>query len=221
MHELKQQVDNLHGIERQFRGEVREKCGLSPENVMPIMLSLERDRFALEIEVKLKSARKKDLADAIAKETEVARQRGGDDQIADHLKQIVELRQAAVAALEAAQKVKVASVAEVNSAQADLAEAQIRLAQRKEELAKSHSEAAIDQLNRQLLDVSMAVTQDQLRLELLKERLASLADAGQFLDEYNRVAESELPRVLLLLDQAEVQLAANKRTLSNPRTAGD
>ncbi len=208
--ELKQQAQRRYDVQRQLRSLVREKCGLSPENVMPVMLNLERDRFALEIEVKLKSARKKDLADTIAKETEIARQRGGDDEIADHLKQIVDVRQAAVAALEAARKVKGASDAEVKSAQADLAEAQIRLAQRKEELAKTHSEAAIDQLNRQLLDVSMAVTQDQLRFELLEERLKSLAQAEGILDEYQRVTESELPRILRLLDQAESRLADQK-----------
>jgi hypothetical protein len=65
-------------------------------------------------------------------------------------------------------------------------------------------------LNRQLLDVSVEVTQDQLRLELLKERLAVLADVQGVLDEYKRVSESELPRVLRLLDQAESRLAEAK-----------
>lgn len=208
--QLRIQVEKLHQTERDLRSQVREKCGLSPENVMPIMLSLERDRFALEIEVKLKSAQKRDVADTIAKETEVARQRGGDDEIADHLKQIVDVRQAAVAALEAARKVRGASDADVKSAQAELAEAQIRLAQRKEELAKSHSEVAIGQLNRQLLDVSMGVTQDQLRLALLEDRLKSLAQAEGTLDNYKRVTESELPRILRLLDQAEGRLAETK-----------
>jgi hypothetical protein len=56
----------------------------------------------------------------------------------------------------------------------------------------------------------MAVTQDQLRLELLTERLTSLAETGRSLDEYKRVTESELPRVLRLLDQAESRLAEVK-----------
>jgi len=208
--ELKKQTESLRARERDYRSQMREICGLSPENVMPVMLSLEKDRFALEIEVKLKSARKKDLADAIARETEGARQRGGADEISRHLEQIVEIRRRAVEVLEAARKINGAPESSVKSAQADLAEAEIRLALRKEELAKSRSEAAIEQLNRQLLDVSMEVAQDELRLALLQERLKSLAQAQGLLDDYKHLTGADLPRFLRLLDQAETRLAEMK-----------
>jgi hypothetical protein len=203
------QAENLCRVERELRGQIREKCGLSPENVMPVMLSFERDRFSLEIEVKLKSARKKDLAEAIAKQTDIARHRGANE-IVEHLKQIVDARQAVLAGVQAARNARGATDSEVKSAQADLAEAQIRLALRKEELAKAHSEAAIDQLNRQLLDVSIEVAQDELRLELLQERLKALAQAQGLLDDYEHLTGADLPRILRLLDQAETRLAEVK-----------
>jgi chromosome segregation ATPase len=207
---LKKEADELRGVQRDLRNQVRAKCGLSPENVMPVMLSLERDKFSLEIEFKLKSARKAGLADLIAKETAISRLSGDKDEVTGHLKHLVEARQAALALVTAAHNAASAPETDVRNAQAELAEAQIRLALRKEGLAKSHADADIDRLNRQLLDLSVEFAQDQLRLELLKEQLTALADVQGVLDEYKRVSESELPRVLRLLDQAESRMAEVK-----------
>jgi hypothetical protein len=207
---LKKEGDELRGIQRDLRKQVRAKCGLSPENVMPVMLSLERDRFSLEIDFKLKSARKAGIADLIAKETAMSRLRGDKDEVTDHLRQLVETRQGALALVTAAHNAASAPETDVRNAQAELAEAQIRLALRKEELAKSHADADVDRLNQRLLDLSVEFAQDQLRLDLLKEQLTALADVQRLLEEYQRISESELPRVLRLLDQAESRVAEVK-----------
>ena len=68
---------------------------------MPILLGLERDRFTLEIEVKLKAARRDALAQLVAKEAKLVQERAGSDEILEHLNKIVEARRADVAALEA------------------------------------------------------------------------------------------------------------------------
>lgn len=200
--QLSKRADEIRRSQRDLRDHVRQACGLSPENVTPVMLGLERDRFALEIEVKLKSARRQQLAETIAKETAVKSDRADLDEVLQHMQKIVEARQAMLAAQQAARNAKASSEIEFKNAQAELAEAQIRVALRKEELTKPREDTSVERLNRQLLELSVDVTQDQLRLELLKERLTALAAVQNVLDEYKN-AETELPRVLRMLDQIQ------------------
>ena len=213
--ELQQQAEGLREKQHELRTAVRNRCGLSPENVMPILLGLERERFTLEIEVKLKAARREALAQMVAKEAKLVRERAGSDEILEHLNKIVEARRAELAALKQAREAKAVAEQEVKNAEADLAEAQIRLALRREELGKSHEDPVIDRLNQQLLEISLEVTQDQLRLELLKERLNVLENVQASLDDYKNTTEIELPRVLRLLEQAQTQLAQVKLAIPN------
>ena len=66
-----------------------------------------------------------------------------------------------------------------------------------------------------LLEISLKATQDQLRLELLKERLNVIESVQAFLDDYKNTTEIELPRVLRSLEQAQTQLAQVKLAVPN------
>jgi hypothetical protein len=210
--ELKQRADELREKQRELRHAVQKTCGLSPENVAPILLGLERDRFNLEIEAKLKTARRESIARIVAEQSKHAHDRTGTDEIVAQLKRLVAARQDALKYRQEAHNVAAGSQGDVNNAEAELAEAEIRLAMRKEELGKSHEDGdeVTDRLNRQLLDVSVELTQDELRLQLLATKLDALGAAQNLLDDYKYTSESELPRVLRLLDQAETQLAGLK-----------
>jgi hypothetical protein len=213
--ELKKQADGLREKQHELRTAVRDRCGLSPENVTPILLGLERDRFTLEIEVKLKAARRDALAQLIAKEAKLVQERAGSDEILEHLNKVIEARRTDLARKKQAREANAIAEQEVRNAEVDLAEAQIRLAARREDLGKSHEDPAIDRLNQQLLEISVEMTQDQLRLELLKERLTVLDSVQTLLDDYKNTTEIELPRVLRLLEQAQTQLAQVKLAIPN------
>jgi hypothetical protein len=213
--ELKKQADGLREKQHELRTAVRDRCGLSPENVTPILLGLERDRFTLEIEVKLKAARRDALAQLIAKEAKLVQERAGSDEILEHLNKVIEARRTDLARKKQAREANAIAEQEVKDAEVNLAEAQIRVAVRREELGKSHEDPAIDRLNQQLLEISVEMTQDQLRLELLKERLTVLDSVQTLLDDYKNTTEIELPRVLRLLEQAQTQLAQVKLAIPN------
>jgi hypothetical protein len=210
---LKRQAEELKAVARSLRSDVRQKSGLSPENVAPILLGLERDRFALAIEVKLKSARQASIAELVAKQTAAAQKRANADDVAAHLQRIAQIRRDMLAAEQDARKANAVSQNDLHNAQAEADEAEIRLALRKEELAKSDGGTEIDKLNRQLLETSVGVSQDELRLSLLKQRLDVLDSVEGLLDQYKNVTESELPRVLRLLEQAEIRLAQAKASM--------
>ena len=213
--ELKRQAEGLREKQHEVRTAVRDRCGLSPENIMPILLGLERDRFSLEIEVKLKAARRDSLAQLVAKEAKLVQERAGSDEILEHLNKVIEARRTDLARKKQAREANAIAEQEVKDAEVNLAEAQIRVAVRREELGKSHEDPAIDRLNQQLLEISVEMTQDQLRLELLKERLTVLDSVQALLDDYKNTTEIELPRVLRLLEQAQTQLAQVKLAIPN------
>jgi hypothetical protein len=211
--DLKKQAEQLRAVTREIRSEVRRKSGLSPENVAPILLGLERDRFALAIEVELKSARRASIAQLVANQTAAAQKRANADDVTAHLQRIAQVRRDMLAAQQDARKANAVSQNELHNAEAEADEAEIRLALRKEELAKSEGGTEIGKLNQQLLETSVSVSQDQLRLELLKQRLDVLDSVQGLLDQYKNVTESELPRVLRLLEQAETRLAQAKASM--------
>jgi hypothetical protein len=211
--DLKKQAEQLRAVTRELRSEVRQKSGLSPENVAPILLGLERDRFALAIEVELKSARRASIAQLVAKQTAAAQKRANADDVTAHLQRIAQVRRDMLAAQQDARKANAVSQNELHNAEAEADEAEIRLALRKEELAKSEGGTETGKLNQQLLETSVSVSQDQLRLELLKQRLDVLDSVQGLLDQHKNVTESELPRVLRLLEQAETRLAQAKASM--------
>ena len=213
--ELEKQADGLREKQHELRTAVRDRCGLSPENVTPILLGLERDRFTLEIEVKLKAARRDSLAQLVAREAKLVQERAGSDEILEHLNKVIEARRTDLARKKQAREANAIAEQEVKDAEVNLAEARIRVAVRREDLGKSHEDSAIDRLNQQLLEISVEMTQDQLRLELLKERLTVLDSVQTLLDDYKNTTEIELPRVLRLLEQAQTQLAQVKLTFPN------
>ena len=201
--ELGQQVDKLQSKQIDLRAKVRNQSGLSPENVKPMLLNLERERFTLEIESKLKLARREQLARLIAEETVKAGDQIDRDEVTEHLKKIVQSRKDLLQIKK--RDTTDARVANVSAAEAELAEAEVRLAMRKQELLKSRTGAGVEQLNLQLQAVSLEVAQDALRLELLKERLDALGKTEGVLDAYKATGEVELPRMLRLLEQSQTQ----------------
>ncbi len=165
--------------------------------------------------MKLKAARRDSLAQLVAREAKLVQERAGSDEILEHLNKVIEARRIDLARKKQAREANAIAEQEVKDAEVNLAEAQIRVAVRREDLGKSHEETAIDRLNQQLLEISVEMTQDQLRLELLKERLTVLDSVQTLLDDYKNTTEIELPRVLRLLEQAQTQLAQVKLAIPN------
>ena len=154
-----------------YRREIRDNCGLSPENVKPVMLGLERDRFRLQIAVEPKKQHVRILTKMVA---EIAKQAKTQrtDRVTAGLLRIIDARRDTLKSLRSAQPG--VSEDEVRKADADVAEAEVRLALREEEIARSQGDGELERLNRQLRELSTEVTLDEIRLEALERRLKAL-----------------------------------------------
>jgi len=161
-------------------------CGLSPENVKPVMLGLERDRFALRIAMKPKEYHAHLLGDVVAKMAEQTKQRSESDQVIAGLKRIVAARQLVLEDLRTKMKGSAVSQADVAKADADLAEAEVRLALRREEIARAQGDGEMERLIRQLRELSAEVTLDQNRIEVFDKQLGMLQRVLPEVDEYDQ-----------------------------------
>lgn len=199
--------EKLQAKQFDLRTQVRNTCGLSPENVVPMLLSLEKERFTLQVEHKLKTARREMLAKLIAEENAKAGQAIDSDEVTEQIKKIIVARKQLLVVQKERfnQGLQNSGAGQVNSAEAELAEAELRLAMRKQELAKARAEAGGSELAGQLRVLSLECAQDEMRLEILGERLATLGKVESVLDRYKAASDIELPRVLRLLEQAQTQ----------------
>jgi hypothetical protein len=115
------------------------------------------------------------------------------DAVLQHLEKIIAVRKAALNRAHEVQKNNAIPASEVQQAEADLAEAEIRAELRKEELAKSPATAEAGRLAQQARELHIEVTMDVSRERVLESKLFELRKARDMLDDYNRITEVELP----------------------------
>ncbi len=192
--------------QKSLRNEIVKTCGLSPENVLPVLLAMEKERFALEIEFELNKVRRDGLERLCNEAEKRAESRTYSDEVVKHLTKLVDMRATELAQVRKLHGSNAVSEEDVRKAEADLAEAQIRAELRREDLAKSPASAEWGRFARQFRDVSLDLTQDEVRLKILDVKLAALKNARELLDRYNEFAEQELPALNRQLQELQTTI---------------
>ncbi len=192
--------------QRSVRDEIINTCGLSPENVLPVLLAMEKERFALQIETELKRVRREHIEMMMADADKRAKSRTDADAVLRHLTKLVDVRTSTLAEVRTQHESGTVPLAEVLKAEADLAESQIRAEVRREDLAKSAADAEMGRLAQEAREVSLDLTQDEMRLKMLGGKLEGLKRARGKLDEYTRIAEIELPAINRQLQEVQTRL---------------
>jgi hypothetical protein len=205
--------DQREGLRRQ-RQEISDRivaiCGLSPENVKPVMLDLERELFMLTLGAETKRVRIKLLEKRVAEVTARTQEVAVHDSVAAELEKIVAARQAELKILQTHFNTGQVTASEVSKAEAELAEAEVRLAMRKQETAKPGGDDEREKLSGEVRELSMETTLEEVRGKELDSRLAKLREArglvDRFGDESNRIAalDREIDRGRALLLQIEL-----------------
>jgi hypothetical protein len=162
--------DNREALARS----IVDKCGLSPENVKPVMLELERERFTLRTTLLTKPLHIRFLTEKVEAITAEAKERAKSDIVAAALEKVIATRSNLLEELRKRMAVGTISATDVSKAEADLAEAQVRLALRREELAKAGGDGDLDRLNRELRELSISQFLEQARLHELDSKLKEL-----------------------------------------------
>jgi hypothetical protein len=192
--------------QRAYRKEIIEQCGVSPENVLPLLLALEKDWLGLKTEAMVKERREKVIEAMLAKAAGETEKPTKSDAVLQHLEKIIAVRKAALNRAQSVRKTNAIPESEVQQAEADLAEAEIRAELRKEELGKSQANAEAGRLAQQARELRIEVTMDVMRNGVLELKLGELRRARDMLDEYNRITEVELPALNRQLQELQIRL---------------
>lgn len=193
-------------MQKEIRDDIIKTCGLSPENVLPVLLASEKERFALESQVMLKSMRQDRIERMIGGPTNGTKERTESDVVLRHLETIVAVRKAALNRAHEVQKKNAISESDVQQAEADLAEAEIRAELRREEVAKSPADAETGRLAQQVHELRLDVAQDELQAKILDQKLAALKKARDMLDRYNEITELKIPPFSRQLQELQIRL---------------
>ncbi|MGD0517013.1 MAG: hypothetical protein ABSA26_05700 [Thermoguttaceae bacterium] len=198
---LKNQKAELRSEQKQLRDEIYKRCGMSPENVVPSLLNVEREIFTAQIDLESKVRGKEAIAKQIAEGAENVKKNMDNDPVLKNLKSLVIEKTEALQILEGQYKMGTAPYTDLSKAKAELTEAKIRLALREEELTKGNGDAGTGKLYLLIRENSLAVTQIEARLIALSGHCQRLRETRDLVDQYTDRTESEIPRINRQIDR--------------------
>ena len=207
---LQDQREGLRREREELSDRIVAVCGLSPENVKPVMLDLERELFMLKLGAETKRVRAQLLEKRVAEIAARTQDAAIHDSIAAELEKIVAARREELKLLRAQFNAAGASGGMVSKAEAELAEAEVRLAMRKQEVARPGGDGDREKLSGEVRELSIGVTLDDFRSRELDGRLVKLREARGLVDRFNDVAnhiaalDREIDRGRALLLQIEL-----------------
>ena len=170
------------------------RADLSRSSILSKISSLESKQQELEIDLAAKTERLVALRDEIARRGFIARDRVEDDPIAAELAKIVTIREKEVELIRAAAGQGMAGGAEVRQAEAKVAEAKVRLEERREAVSKGANGELLKELNLEQVKLSIDNTELQAKLQAILKQLKPLKDPKllRFVEEYETHFQHQL-----------------------------
>lgn len=178
---------------RQRRRHLGEKLGradVSAQQLRQTVLNLEAQREALELDDAGAHARRQALEKAINAAAARAEDSAASDPAVAELKALVKVREAQVARMAELRKAGAVPEAEIDNAQAQLAEARASLAQREREAATARGGDSLAIWNRELVELTVAQAERSARLAYINERLKLLKDSMDEVDELDQAEQN-------------------------------
>jgi hypothetical protein len=194
----------------ELQDEMRKRIGrldVSPDSVLKSITRLESELESLELDGVGAEARLHALQDTIKTVAERAAKSATDDEVLAQLQQAAAAREKAFEREEMLYKQGAVAQAELDNTRAMLAEANVRLAERRQAVAATAGGGALADWNREMLNLSLDAQERRARVEFLKDRLDKL--------------KSGLPLLDKLIDLQEAVPAARKRETEARRAVED
>ena len=159
------------------------------EGALPILQSLEKEKIAAEIQSYAGKSRIEALRKAIHDLSDKSLTVVQHDKMLEKLRVIVNHRKGALERIIAAYKniPDTVSVTKINDAEAELAEAELRVLLREEDLRKSSSGEGLATLNRQLIDLTVDQAEYEARRDFITRRLKEIRPVPRLIEEYRQL----------------------------------
>jgi chromosome segregation ATPase len=184
--EMRQLNSELHEIQSQLR-EKTGRMDVSPENLESTVESLEKEKEALMLADVAAKARRDAMEEAIAEQTAKADKIAAVDATIDALRKGVEAREKQLDLIQQQVKSGVNTQDTVVAAQASLADAEARVAERLSALSGEAGGNLSSALSRELLDLNIEEKEREAKMQFIEKRLKTLGEALQMADNADLV----------------------------------
>jgi chromosome segregation ATPase len=181
---LREMQDTLNRVIDQQRARISElraklqamsvRVDVSAASLRSAASNLEAERLRLALELIGLKARQEALEAAVASATKRAQEKVKVDEIAAQLQRIVAARSAALDRIRAQQASGVISAAEVEAADAHLAEARARLLERQSAASQTAGADLVGELNKELAMLSVRLAEIEARQKYVTKSLEDL-----------------------------------------------
>jgi hypothetical protein len=196
----------IHDLQELIRA-LTDRVGLTRESINAGYNELASELDRNTISLKAKTLREKAIQDKIAELTAKARDDMGRDETLKQLQHNSEFKQQDVERARAQQKVGVIPQEELNQRISAAADALVRIEERKEALTAAAGGGSLSALNKELIAVSLDITEQQAIVSMLGDRIS----------RWNRACEkfAEMSRLNMLRENL-VRQENERRNAFNP-----
>lgn len=195
----------LHAIQ----AKIRKDTGLlevTPEGLRQLVDRLQQQAESLELEEVGAAGRQNALEAAIAKYSAQMRKRAEADDVAQELTKVLEMRRNQLARMRELMKQGTLTQAELDAAEAAVAQAQAEVAASRQRAAGAAGDT-LEAWNRELVNLSVAAQERRAKLSFIRDRLKKLEPALDDARALERILP-ELKRAERWLDAALEQMHA-------------
>jgi outer membrane protein TolC len=191
----------LDATERDLRDAIG-RLDVSPETLRKAAARLDEQLEMLQLDEVGSAARRKATEDAIKQETVRADARIQTDPVVAALQKVVVARQEQFKQLTSMHQAGVASKADVDAADAAVADAQAKVAERQHAVFTGGDSETLAALRHDMLNLTISEQERAARIDFLKNQKAQLSHGLTNLPELQRLQEA-IESSRRLLDQAE------------------
>jgi hypothetical protein len=206
--ETEQKVSSIRSHLADSTGQINPSAG----EIQQAASQMQQQFQQAELDHQAKEARRKAIEEAIAELAHKAESKVKDDPIVSELQKVVEVRERELSRQKELQQNKASSSSDVDQAVVAAAEARAKVLERKREAAAEAGGPLMEQLNKDLLTLSIDSAEQTMRYEILRKRCDALragfkdAQTAEKLEANRFGAEQMLPHDRRAVEELEKKL---------------
>ncbi|MFQ5411390.1 MAG: hypothetical protein ACE5EC_03810, partial [Phycisphaerae bacterium] len=175
---------------------------LERDYIMDLLRQFEGQRRELEMERMAQRARREAIERQLARITEQVKENTGNDPIVRELQRVVELQVRRHRKIQQAFEEKMASESEVMESEEQLARAKAELALQRRESVRSNNGEMMQQLNHELITLSISADEQEARFMFVSEQLEKSRPLLELANRYEQEVSLRLPMAREAVEQS-------------------
>jgi hypothetical protein len=185
---------------------------IDADDIHKMAEKLDTDRENSQIDHAATDGRRQALEAAIAKLTEEAQQKAGDDPVATELEKVVSAKQERLKWAQNAHEHGMASAADVANAQGEFAEARVHVLERRENVARLAGGDAINQLQSELQTLELNTAEADAKNKAMADQAKALI-AAEDLSTTIKTAQQNEEDMQTQLEAIKTEVAKDQETI--------